>query len=584
MKRIESVEKIMEKAFDEKGINKFMSNININFVGNIDFLPIKDLKKKALSAIKRKYQALLKDCNTIDDVQKIINTIPKTGTEQRIEIQGFEGQSFVKSDNDYLSKLLYLVLKKQLNENLKKDYFENLKHLLPLIIKLTQFEEGQEQSKICLTLAKITVPPNVERGQHYLTGRFNESYAIKSLAAVMANMFLTSVVYEYTLKNSNLYELVLIEKYINKYYCKEDKTLTIPADKRYASIVTEQIEKFHKNLSIIEYKKLEDEHLNFIISKLRLEIVNNKITNLNNEEILTLMIKDFLIESEQVQVKSKRYHDNLTEYAKSFQEKKNILKEHQEVMKNNMFLKRFSEVELDNIVDLEKFREVEKEFIKLSAEMYIPNSIEAGISFRIKRIQHHKAAGLFYPKPIGCLIIDRDGISSFVHELGHLIDFEEHDYQLSETIDFKDVYNLYRKNLVEKVGDIKSYKKFKITGKPLSYYLEKAEVFARSFELYHSVIMGVNNSLLKTREEYLSRDEYPVQDQEYMQKVKEYFDRILNNKQISMVEQKVEKKKVISKALLPSTDVIVPMENVCGEIVQLSLFDGFIEDNLLMEN
>ena len=69
-----------------------------------------------------------------------------------------------------------------------------------------------------------------------------------------------------------------------------------------------------------------------------------------------------------------------------------------------------------------------------------------------------------------------------------------------------------------------------------------------------------------------------------MQKVKEYFDRILNNKQISMVEQKVEKKKVISKALLPSTDVIVPMENVCGEIVQLSLFDGFIEDNLLMEN
>ena len=138
----------------------------------------------------------------------------------------------------------------------------------------------------------------------------------------MANMFLTSVVYEYTLKNSNLYELVLIEKYINKYYCKEDKTLTIPADKRYASIVTEQIEKFHKNLSIIEYKKLEDEHLNFIISKLRLEIVNNKITNLNNEEILTLMIKDFLIESEQVQVKSKRYHDNLTEYAKSFQEKR----------------------------------------------------------------------------------------------------------------------------------------------------------------------------------------------------------------------------------------------------------------------
>ena len=34
------------------------------------------------------------------------------------------------------------------------------------------------------------------------------------------------------------------------------------------------------------------------------------------------MIKDFLIESEQVQVKSKRYHDNLTEYAKSFQEKR----------------------------------------------------------------------------------------------------------------------------------------------------------------------------------------------------------------------------------------------------------------------
>lgn len=69
-----------------------------------------------------------------------------------------------------------------------------------------------------------------------------------------------------------------------------------------------------------------------------------------------------------------------------------------------------------------------------------------------------------------------------------------------------------------------------------------------------------------------------------MQKVKEYFDRILTNKRICMIEQKVEKKKVRSKALLPSTDIIVPMEGVCGQIVQLSLFDGFIEDNLSIEN
>ncbi|WP_410976692.1 hypothetical protein [Bacillus cereus] len=580
MKRIESVEKIIERSFDEKGINKFMAKVNINSVGNIDFLPMGQLINKTLGAIKRKYYSLLKECKTIDDVQKILNTIPMKKIERYIEIEEISEQTFVECDKEYMSKLLYLVLKIKEGKGTRSDYYPKIKELLPLIIRKTIIKEGKEESSEFLTVAKINVPPTVEyntklgcRKNHYLIGRSKDRFSIRSLAAEMASMFLLGVVNEYTIKNPQLYELKMINKYVENYYSKDTKILLVPKNETDASLVINQINRYYKELIVEDYQKNEDEQLNNIVGKLKLEIVNGRVININTNEILRLMIKEFILESEQIHIKSKRYHDSLTAYAKSFQEKKHITKEHQYVMKNNVFLKRFSSVELDNIVDLKEVRKLEDEFIKLSSEVYIPNSVEKNISFKIKRIRHHKASGLFYPKPIGCLIIDRSGISSFLHELGHLIDFEEEKYQLSESIEFKAVYDLYRRNLVNKVGNIKDYKKVKIGEKSLSYYLEKAEVFARSFEVYYGILKGVNNSLLKSQNDYANRQEYPIEDEEYMNMVRSYFEKVLKNKPINSIKEEENLRTVKNKRLLPSSDIIITNESFHGKMVQLSLFD-----------
>ncbi|MGR9635410.1 hypothetical protein ACU82A_31055 [Bacillus cereus] len=157
----------------------------------------------------------------------------------------------------------------------------------------------------------------------------------------MASMFLLGVVNEYTIKNPQLYELKMINKYVENYYSKDTKILLVPKNETDASLVINQINRYYKELIVEDYQKNEDEQLNNIVGKLKLEIVNGRVININTNEILRLMIKEFILESEQIHIKSKRYHDSLTAYAKSFQEKKHITKEHQYVMKKQCFFKAF---------------------------------------------------------------------------------------------------------------------------------------------------------------------------------------------------------------------------------------------------
>ncbi|HDR7256187.1 TPA: hypothetical protein QCW96_005614 [Bacillus pacificus] len=568
MERIESVEKLIGKELKNKGIPELMATLKINFTEELDDLTKADIKVKTINLIKRKFQTLLKKAQTYDELFEIINSIPRTNKKVKFEIQELENQKILKGNKERMAQLLSVVLKSQIQERIKTDYLENLKKYLPLAVRFSFQREKEEQVVEFLTLGNITIPPIIGRNKlHYLVAHKDDKYAIKPLAAYLAQIFLANALYEFVLRNTELYEYQITKEYLLEYYEDREGVLLVPQLESAEKIVLENINKYFPDLVVKKIiRESNNEDLESLAGIQRLKIEDGNITNIDYISLINLMIKDFLLESDYIQVKSKKLYENRSEYARSFQTKKHINIEHMSVMKDNIFLQKFNKVELDNIVDLYKFRKVEKEFEKLSKEMYIPN---LNISFRIKRLGKHKASGIYFCKPIGSLIVDRNGISSFVHELAHMIDYDLDDIMYSETLAFKSVYELYRKNLLSLKRQSSDSRNFEINNKKLSYYLQKDEVFARSFEIYQCFFNKIENSLLKAKEVYEKRAEYPTQDEEYMRAVKLYFDKFFLDKDIQPVtinqgiERKVEKEK--------SNEVTVE-ETQPLKIEQLTLF------------
>ncbi|ONG72107.1 hypothetical protein BKK44_09975 [Bacillus cereus] len=568
MERIESVEKLIGKELKNKGIPELMATLKINFTEELDDLTKADIKIKTINLIKRKFQTLLKKAQTYDELFEIINSIPRTNTKVKFEIEELENQNILKGNKERMAQLLSVVLKSQIQERIKTDYLENLKKYLPLAVRFTFQREKEEQVVEFLTLGNVTIPPIIGRNKlHYLVAHKDDKYAIKPLAAYLSQIFLANALYEFVLRNTELYEYQITKEYLLEYYEDKEGVLLVPQLESAEKIVLENINKYFPDLVVKKVKRENNnEDLESLAGIQRLKIEDGNITNIDYISLINIMIKDFLLESDYIQVKSKKLYENRSEYARSFQTKKHINIEHMSVMKDNIFLQKFNKVELDNIVDLYKFRKVEKEFEKLSKEMYVP---KLDISFRIKRLGKHKASGIYFCKPIGSLIVDRNGISSFVHELAHMIDYDLDDIMYSETLAFKTVYELYRKNLLSLKRQSSDSRNFEISNKKLSYYLQKDEVFARSFEIYQCFFNKIENSLLKAKEVYEKRDEYPTQDEEYMRAVKLYFDKFFMGKDIQPVtinqvlERKVEKEK--------SNEVTVE-ESRPLKIEQLTLF------------
>lgn len=197
------------------------------------------------------------------------------------------------------------------------------------------------------------------------------------------------------------------------------------------------------------------------------------------------------------------------EHARSFQTKKNIPQKTLQAMEKSLLNCHFGFVEYDADCDLEKAKEVEKEVLAF-IESYTPFVDSSDNQIRFRKLGNHKATGLYYPF-FKCLCVDIRKVSSFVHEYGHLIDYE---YGcLSEKYSFKEVADAYESYLKGLTGAT-------FRGKyDMNYYLKPTEIFARSFEIYVSKVLGVHNSLLPDT----FTSVYPTEDEAYMDAVNNYF-------------------------------------------------------------
>ena len=203
------------------------------------------------------------------------------------------------------------------------------------------------------------------------------------------------------------------------------------------------------------------------------------------------------------------------EYTRSYETLKTHSKKMLAEMQTSPLNEYFGFVELDEDVDLEKYKEIMKQFIAWKNHM-VPFVDAKDNAIRFRKLGNHHASGLYYPF-IRCMCVDYRTCTSFVHEFGHLMDHMYDD--LSSKTDFYAVKTLYKERL-EKVAETTTFK-----GKyNLSYYCMPTEIFARSFELYNAKVKGIHNSLLPI--EYSSV--YP-QDEEFLSAVSIYFDSLFES-------------------------------------------------------
>lgn len=241
------------------------------------------------------------------------------------------------------------------------------------------------------------------------------------------------------------------------------------------------------------------------------------------------------------------------QYAKVTDIKLNIPQTHLKRMKDNAFLSHFGEVELDQIVDLEKFKEFEEDFLEF--KKLIPVPVRKDWTFKIRCLGNLKASGVCYPgQQISA--VDRNGLSSFVHEvMGHQVDRilapEGADF-LSDTSVFRVIRNLYSKLVEEKINQLpeehparQDWHNAKIKFNKM-YYLTPTEIFARCMEVYVSLKIGPN-SVAKSKAE-LENSFYHSYDERLVELITPFFDEVLTHfkedqpLEYNLLEVKEEKK------------------------------------------
>ena len=200
-----------------------------------------------------------------------------------------------------------------------------------------------------------------------------------------------------------------------------------------------------------------------------------------------------------------------SDYAKSFETKRNIPEKIQSAMESTSFLQNgFGYVEFDEQFDLSKLPDLEEQWGLIYTAL--PKA-EKKPELRFRKIEHRKAHGVYFPA-FDCITISVRNVNSMVHEFGHHLDFNFVSNQtLSMQSDFKEILKSYQKRLV----DDGVYK-----GRQLYYFQTPTEVFARAFEYYCATILP-RTSFTSSLEEYHNLSEYKWYLENF-EMLKTYFD------------------------------------------------------------
>lgn len=272
----------------------------------------------------------------------------------------------------------------------------------------------------------------------------------------------------------------------------------------------------HKLFSYSKYFRTKSGHVLFPL----FNIFNYYETSY--EKILCgLFLCESALTNKEIERKKKAEKEQRGTMARSFETKKNIPKSILALMESSILNKRFGYIEFDEMCDKKAIDTVSHQILDFVTK-YFPKQDLKLTSLRFRRLGNWKASGLYFPF-FKCICVDINSPGSFVHEFGHLLDYEnDSPSDLMRHSEFKPVYDQYVHLLEEECKqDQVLYKKLNSSRKyNLSYYTKEREVFARCFEIFIASYVKLDNSLIKDMAEKTFA--YP-QDELFIKQVCDYF-------------------------------------------------------------
>ena len=212
-------------------------------------------------------------------------------------------------------------------------------------------------------------------------------------------------------------------------------------------------------------------------------------------------------------------------HARTFEDKKNIPKKIVELMKKSILNERFGFIEYDEMCDLDAIKLADAQIFAF-LDNYFPKIDVSSVTLRFRRLGNHKAAGLYYPA-YRCIAVELDEPWAFTHEFGHMLDYLHG--SVSDTTrnsSFKAVYDCYVELFDKKLSqDHALHDRLHKGGQKskYNYFTRETEVFARSFEVFMSSKLNLDNTILQGIEFYFDKPEYHPENIRYMKLVEEFF-------------------------------------------------------------
>jgi hypothetical protein len=514
MKRVDSVriskEEVLKSNLEEVGLPVSIAEMKLRIKADSSKGVFKPLQQAVHKYMKK--LALGLDCTKLQSYFNEISFGP-------LKITGVRPLN--EHDTQDFNAIRLLGYCSGVNKRVSSDV-KSIMSKVPLEIKMMVNEE----ERIGYTLLHASLKKNYHNTSRRFVGiSFHTNFfLLYDLGLLLTDVLLSNTLSSYiqTRESTIQYALVKTITQTSSHLLKTPDVIHGPEKEPFRSDFIKVLKQYH----IADGKKYEavshlDKYEHFFYPKM---FKKPNLWVYDNESIFReLVAMEFLREIDYIKDKTNREYEQSTSYARAFETKKHIKKTHEEVMKQNTFLQRYEYVEIDNDVDLEKFFQLEDEFKALLKQIYIPHSDG---SFRIKKLGKHRAAGIYFPSA-NATIFDLDHPDSYIHELGHQLDYTlggSKKQLLSETLKFRVVVDSYREIMEKTVMALEESHPFRQRwqGKTAfngSYYMQPTEIFARSFELYlhHK---GVKTSFLKSS--YIDY-EYP-NDAAYLELVNKYFD------------------------------------------------------------
>lgn len=165
-------------------------------------------------------------------------------------------------------------------------------------------------------------------------------------------------------------------------------------------------------------------------------------------------------------------------------------------------------VEFDDGLEPRLVEAITSEAMELIERLAIPAAWGAGVELKLRRLQRHRADGLYYPEQ-RILVLDPRVPTSFCHELGHLIDYRAGEHvptRLPSAVwSSSSEFRPFHCALVAAMrrippGDPRvASRRGRLTW---SYFASSPECFARSFEQSAVELLSRTTLLARGREDY----------------------------------------------------------------------------------